>query len=433
MLKPDEFRAAADYLCALKQTGVQLGLQRMERFVADLKHPERTVPCVHIAGTNGKGSVAAMLAAILQSAGWRTGLYTSPHLVRLTERIQVNRVEIDRGRLAHLIAELKNIVQENERQHGASARPSYFEFMTALAFEYFARERCEIAVIETGMGGRLDATNVVQPEVSVITSIGLDHCEVLGETIEQIAREKAGIVKPGRPVVIGRLPAAAEAVVRARAAELEAPFFSVAEAFDSNARDVPPTNLEGAFQRLNAATATLVARVLGERWRIDDAVIRRGLANVEWRGRWQRLKIEGRQVVLDSAHNPEAADSLEANLRQLIADTGRKPAIVIGALGAARAAAIVSAVCGSAAAIYFVEVPHHRRACSVAELRSLVPPGFEGRVEGAELDSLFPAPGRCAISGDQDVVVTGSLYLVGEVLSRLDPQQGAVDSRLQDF
>jgi dihydrofolate synthase/folylpolyglutamate synthase len=398
-----------------------------------LGHPERRVPCVHVAGTNGKGSVCAMLEAIFRVAGWRTGLYTSPHLVRLGERIQVNRCALETQRLDDWVGELADAVGTMVVAGGPDARPSYFEFMTGLAFAHFARERCDIAIIETGLGGRIDATNIVVPEVSVITSIGLDHGEFLGDTLEKIAAEKAGIIKPGRPVVLGRLPAAAERTIRAIATERNAPVWSVTEEFGAAAEDCPSTNLVGEHQRWNAATATLVARTMTARWRLSEAGIARALMAVDWPGRWQELSVAGRRVILDGAHNAEGAEALEGNLVQLRNETDRPPIIIVGVLGASRAGPLLAVIARQAGGIHLV-VPQQARACTQAELAALLPSGFPGEVHRSTIDALFPGPDNCGPGAPGDVVVVaGSLYLAGEVLVRLEPARGPLEPHLQDF
>ncbi|HEY1111082.1 MAG TPA: Mur ligase family protein, partial [Opitutaceae bacterium] len=203
----NDYPAVAEYLYALKARGGKFGIDRMTALARALGHPERQVPCVHVAGTNGKGSVSAMLEAILHAAGWRTGLYTSPHLVKLGERVQVDRRILTEQEIVDYVGELGPIA-ERLAAVDPDDHPSFFEFMTGMAFLQFARRKCDISVIEVGLGGRLDATNIVQPEVSVITSIGLDHCEFLGNELSQIASEKAGIIKSTAPVVIGRMPGA---------------------------------------------------------------------------------------------------------------------------------------------------------------------------------------------------------------------------------
>lgn len=429
----DNARSALAFLLERKARGVALGLERMERFLAPLDHPERRLPCIHVAGTNGKGSVAAMLEVILRAAGWRTGLYTSPHLVKLGERVQVNRQVLEDAELFAAVTELRPFVAALERAHGVDAGPSYFEFMTALALWHFVARRCDIAIIEVGLGGRLDATNVVTPEVSVITSISLDHCEALGGTLAAIAREKAGIIKPGRPVVVGRVPPEAAAVIWTVAAERQSTVQFVQDALGEDLSVYPRTNLPGGYQRWNAGTAALAARALPVRWRITDALIASSLQQVVWPARWERSRAGDRDVVIDSSHNPEGATVLEASLQDLVAATGRAPVAIVGALGEARARAILAVIARHAREIHLV-APDQPRACTVTQLRALVPAGFQGRVCDGSLDALFPAAGCCAAGAAGDtIVVTGSIYLAGEVLARLRPEQGPAETRLQDF
>lgn len=413
-----DYAAVTEWLFAQKARGAKFGVDRMAALAAEIGHPERAVPCVHVAGTNGKGSVAAMLDAILHAAGWRTGLFTSPHLVQLGERVQVDRSSLTPREIVDYVAELRPIAERLARGD-ADPAPSFFEFMTAMAFLQFARKRCDIAVIEVGLGGRLDATNVVTPEVSVITSIAMDHCEILGDTLEKIAAEKAGIIKPGRPVVVGRVPPVAETEIRRLAALRGAPVVSVTQEFGDDLERYPHTNLEGDYQRWNAATATLVARALAPRWNITDAAIARGLAHVDWPGRWQRVSIGGRLAILDASHNPEGAQVLESNLAHLVAETGRAPIVITGVLGTARARPLIEVIARHAVEIHFV-VPQQPRACSHTELIALLPAAYRGRVVRATVSELFPERDRCTAGGPDDViVVTGSIYLLGEVMARL--------------
>ncbi len=411
------YQAVVDRLFELKPVGRSFGIDRMRRLCGEIGRPECSLPCVHVAGTNGKGSVSAMVEAILHAAGWRTGLYTSPHLVHLGERVQVDRVRLTEGEIVRYAEELAPVAARIGADPDMA--PSFFEYLTAMAFLQFARKRCDVAVIEVGLGGRLDATNVVTPEVSVITSIAMDHCEILGDALGKIAAEKAGIIKPGRPVVLGRVPPEAERVIREIAAARGAPLVSVASEFGAAVDAYPRTNLEGDYQRWNAATATLVARLLGARWRITPEVIERGLAHVDWPGRWQRTTVGGRLLVLDASHNPEGAAILESNLSRLAAETGRAPVVITGVLGVARARPLIEAIARHAREIHFT-VPHQARACTHAELEALVPAGFRGRLYRADVANLFPRSGVCAAGGPDDVVVvTGSIYLLGEVLRRL--------------
>lgn len=429
---PNDYAATQEYLFSLKAKGVKFGIDRMRLLVAGIGHPERATPVIHIAGTNGKGSVAAMLESIFSAAGWRTGLYTSPHLVKLGERVQVAREILREAEIVSYTEELLPVAEAVSR--GApDDHPSFFEFMTAMAFLQFARKRCDIAIIETGLGGRLDATNVVDPEVAVITSIGLDHCDMLGDTIELIAAEKAGIIKPGKPVVIGRLPAEAEAVVRKVATERGARVISVREVYGEALAGYPTTAFEGDYQRWNAATAVLVARCFEAKWTLTPEVVARGLKTAKWPGRWQRAKIGGRDLILDASHNPEGAGVLDAQLRALVAETGRKPVVVTGVLGAARARPLLETISRYAAEIHLV-MPQQSRASGFEELESLIPKTFGGRVTRATVAGVFPDAVTCAVGGPDDtVVVTGSIYLLGEVMARIEPGRGAIENRLQDF
>lgn len=429
---PADYAAVCEYLYGLKAHGPRFGIDRMEMLAAELGHPERALPLIHVAGTNGKGSVSAMLDAILHAAGWRTGLYTSPHLVKLGERVQVERRKLTEEEICAYVRELGPMAERIGAGH-PDDRPSFFEFMTAMAFLQFARRGCEIGVIEVGMGGRLDATNIITPELSIITSISMDHCEFLGDTLEQIAGEKAGIIKPGRPVIMGRVPPRAEQVIRARADAVGAPLHAVATEFGDDLDRYPHTNLEGDYQRWNAATAALAARTLPARWRITPEVIAAGLHHVDWPGRWQRVRLDGRLLILDASHNPEGAAVLAVNMQHLYAETGRRPVVITGVLGAARARPLIETVCRFAREVHFV-VPQQARACSHDELLAMVPADFSGPCRRAEVAQLFPATGGCAAGGPDDVlVVTGSIYLLGEVMARLAPQRGGGEGRLQDF
>lgn len=428
-----DYPAVTEYLYALKSAGLRFGIDRMRALSRELGHPERRYPVAHIAGTNGKGSVSAMLERIMRAAGYRTGLYTSPHLVKLGERVQVDRQLLTEAEIVAYVNELRPVA-DRIGATGADEHPSFFEFMTAMAFLQFARREVDVAVIEVGLGGRLDATNVVEPEVTVITSIGFDHMEQLGDSLEKIAAEKAGIVKPGRPLVLGRVPAVAEAVIRGIARERGAPVQSVREIFGEEVARYPETNLEGDYQRWNAATATLAARLLAGRLaRVDDAAIACGLHDVAWAGRWQRTRFAGRELILDASHNPEGAAVLEHSLRTLVEQSGRKPVVVTGVLGEFRARALLDVICRYAREVHLVP-PHQARACTHAELESFARPQDRALLHRTTLEEVFPDATHCAVGGPDDiVVVTGSIYLVGEVLARIQPERGAGEGKLQDF
>jgi dihydrofolate synthase/folylpolyglutamate synthase len=405
----------------------------MLRILASIGNPHKKIQTVHVAGTKGKGSTCHMVASMLQNAGYRTGLYTSPHLVRQGERVQVDRHILSEDEIVGYTRDLQPIAAELGARD-PDDHPSFFEFMTAMAFLRFRRERVDAAVIEVGLGGRLDATNVVEPEVAVITSIGHDHMEILGDTLEKIAAEKAGIIKPGRPVVMGRLPPEAAAVVRAIAAERGCPLDAVEDVFGPDLAAYPTTNLEGSYQQHNAATATLVARRLRPRFALSDESIRAALLEVEWPGRWQHVAIAEREFIFDASHNPEGAQCLEENLARLVHKRGSRPDVVLGVLGAARAAAIVPTAARYARSLSLVVVPHQPRSCSLDELAAFVPRDFTGRVERTTVDELFPGARTCRIGEPRGtVVVTGSIYLLGEIMDRLLHDVPFGQWMLQDF
>jgi dihydrofolate synthase/folylpolyglutamate synthase len=380
----------------------------MRLLSARISNPERAQPCFHIAGTNGKGSTSAMIEAIQRAQGRRTGLYTSPHLVAIGERIQVDRTPLSDTAVVALAERLRPHY-EAIRAEGPENAPTFFELITAMALLEFAERKVDVAILETGLGGRLDATNVCAPEVCVITSIGLDHQEYLGSTLAAIAAEKAGIIKPGVPCVVGDVPPEAEVVIVARAREVGAPLHFVRDRFASG---LPETNLIGAHQGRNAGAA-LLACELAQRLPIDDAKAHTALRSIEWAGRWQEFRlIDGRRLIVDGSHNEEGIRAIAPLLAALNA-----PTVIVGALGIDRARPLVAAATKAAGRLVLVR-PDNERACSVEELAALVPAGFRGDVHRASVAELFPSPATCAAEGET-VVVLGSLYLVGEVLARL--------------
>ncbi|MFP4259440.1 MAG: bifunctional folylpolyglutamate synthase/dihydrofolate synthase [Opitutales bacterium] len=420
------YSQARAYLYALKNRGSKFGIDRMQRLVAALGHPERQFPVVHVAGTNGKGSVCAMLEAIYRASGYRTGLFTSPHLLHLGERVQVNRRILTEDEICGYLERLRPAA-ESLGEADPELHPTFFEFVTAMAFLRFAAERVDLAMIETGLGGRLDATNVVDPELSIITSISFDHMEQLGDTLARIAGEKAGIIKPGKPVLIGCLPGEAEAVIRATAAERGCPCYAVRERFDADA--LPETNLAGGFQRWNAALAVYAAELLADRFPVHDT---RALKEVDWAGRWQRLHVGGRTVILDATHNPEGCRALQANLEQLVAETGERPILVAGTLGEARGRSLMAAVAPFARELYLVE-PHQDRALEPTVLEGFLPGERDFPVHRAALADLFQRGDVVKIGRTGDtVVVTGSIYLIGEVLEQLQGGAPGDGANLQD-
>ena len=396
------------WLTGLRNLGSRLGVDRMRLLSSRIGNPERAQPCFHIAGTNGKGSTSAMIEAIQRAQGRHTGLYTSPHLVAIGERIQVDRRPLSDTAVVALAERLRPHYEAIRAEDPENA-PTFFELITAAALLEFAERKVDVAILETGLGGRLDATNVCAPEVCVITSIGLDHQEYLGPTLAAIAAEKAGILKPGVPCVVGDIPPEAEAVIVARAREVGAPLHFVRDRF---AAGLPETNLVGEHQRRNAGAA-LLACELATRLPIDDAQARAALRSIEWAGRWQEFRlIDGRRLIVDGSHNEEGIRAVAPLLAAL-----NSPTVIVGALGVDRARPLVAAAAKAAGRLVLVR-PDNERACSVEELAALVPDGFRGEVRRGSVAELFPSPNACVAAGET-VVVLGSLYLVGEVLARM--------------
>jgi dihydrofolate synthase/folylpolyglutamate synthase len=419
------------YLYGLKHRGALYGIDRMREFVKHLGHPERAYPVIHVAGTNGKGSTCAMLESIFRAAGHRTGLFTSPHLVHQGERVQVNRQILTREQIVDYTRRLKPMAEAIEQEH-TDHHPSFFEFMTGMAFLRFAEAEVDVGIIETGLGGRLDATNVLDPEVSIITSISLDHTDILGDTLEAIAAEKAGIIKAGKPVVMGFLPIEAEQVIEKIAKQRGCPLHKVTDAFGSDEADLPMTSLPGDYQRRNAATAMLVARVIGDAFGITAEHIRSGLMQVNWAGRWERHSLSDRGIILDATHNPEGAIHLERNLQTFVLNKGYKPVILAGTLGIGRARSLMPVVARYASEIHLLH-PHQPRACTVEELAVEIPSTFSGSVHHNSIQHLFPAPGIChAGMPGQDLVATGSIYLIGEIMEALYHDAPLGEQMLQD-
>ncbi|MBR4761985.1 MAG: bifunctional folylpolyglutamate synthase/dihydrofolate synthase, partial [Clostridia bacterium] len=317
-------KEAFDYIESAGLLGSKPGLDRINALCAALGNPQEKVRYIHIAGTNGKGSVAAMLSSILISAGYKTGLYTSPHLCRFEERIKICGADIPKRRLAGIIGKIK------ECADNMSDKPTEFEIATAAAFLYFYEEHCDIAVLETGLGGRLDATNVITaPVLSVITGIALDHTSILGDTVEKIAFEKGGIIKEKRPVVTGDDIAAKE-VLKDIAAKRNAPFFiadksrlsGVSVTLGGTAFDFVPygkikLSLSGAYQAGNACSALTAVEVMrGEGFKISEKAIRAGLLAVRWPARFEVLS-KRPLIIYDGAHNPQGAALLKEALGAL--------------------------------------------------------------------------------------------------------------------
>ena len=418
-------------LAAPQQARVQkFGLENIKILSADLGNPHHTVPCVHIAGTNGKGSTAAMLESILRVAGLRTGLYTSPHLERINERIRINGEEIWDESLAAVWTRVRASIESLMGAGKLAAHPTYFECLTAMAFIAFAEQRVDFAVYEVGLGGRLDATNIVNPEVDVITPVDFDHENFLGHSIEEIAGEKAGIIKPGTLVVSSSQRPEARSVIARRCVELGARLVEVDHAWqvenvrvsdgcysavvasnDFKRRIAIGPALPGRFQIQNALTAATTARLLSEKgFPIKDEAIARGIATVRWPGRLERLSTRP-TVYLDGTHNPAGARELlkfwEENFN------GRRILLVYGAMRDKAVDEIAGLLFPRADSV-ILTAPRQPRAISAPLLAEIT-----GHL--AAQPAVVPDPAEALeraleMAGPDDAIfATGSLYLVGDL------------------
>ena len=415
-------RSSLDWLLSTQGRGIQPGLQRMEHLLASLGHPEKELRCLHVAGTNGKGSVCAFAESVLRAAGYRTGLYTSPHLVDFSERIRINGEPVDEMLLEAGIRR----IQEVTRDWSEAEWPTFFEMVTALAFDLFARAQCDIIILETGLGGRLDATNTAPKIACAITPIALDHTEWLGETLTEIAREKAGILRANRPAVIAPQETEAAEALAAEGAKIGAPVTWIREALPKSLR----LGLAGSHQRWNAALALALLRAGG--FSPSEEEIRKGMADVSWPGRFQRLLSakRGRKLVLDGAHNLHAARSLVATWREEYGD--QKCRVIFGALSDKHPESLLTVLEELASEIFLVPVASPRSVNPAELLVRLSPPhSVPYRVCGSlseALDKAFVDASLDSMPPDErergqpphrnpPVLLAGSLFLVGEALA----------------
>lgn len=410
------YAAAIKFLYGLSWFGARFGLETTRALAERAGNPQQQLRFIHVAGTNGKGSNCAMLESIYRTAGLRVGLFTSPHLVSFRERLQVNRQLISQADLVRLVVELRALLPNDP------ATPiTLFEFVTVLALRYFAEQKCDLVIWETGLGGRLDATNIVTPMASVITNIGFDHQQWLGDTLAKIAAEKAGIIKPGIPVITAAEQPEVLQVIEAVAREQGAPLSRVF----GGPSPLPQSALLGTHQKINAALARATVQVLRPQLPVSDAAMQRGLEAVRWPGRLQWLKSSnGQSVLLDGAHNVAGAETLRAALLQ--SDSRTKPTLILGILGDKDWRAMCQLLAPLAARILLVPVSSERTmqpqelaaACREANSQAVVQscPTLAEALRAAEPDSF--------------VVIAGSLYLIGAALALLDPEfSGAGDER----
>lgn len=380
----------------------KVDLSNIKNLAAHLGEPQQTFKTIHVAGTNGKGSVSHMLASVLQESGYKVGLYTSPHLKDFRERIKINGKEIGEKAVVEFINSNKDFLESNQL--------SFFEMTVGMAFHYFAKERVDIAVIEVGLGGRLDSTNIISPELSVITNIGLDHTNILGTTLEAIAAEKGGIIKKGTPVVIGEFQPETFPVFKKLAEDLSAPFY-LAEDYTG---EMMKTDLKGTYQQKNVRTVLMAVMVLKRsKWNLPDEAVAQGLenvvANTGLRGRWEVLQ-ETPKVICDTAHNKEG---LMYAMKQLQEETFQRLFMVIGVVNDKDLESVLPLFPKKAK--YFFSKPNIPRGLEADILKRK---SSENGLVGKAYNSVSEAYNAALQEASEDdlVYVGGSTFTVAEII-----------------
>lgn len=410
---PTPYEQALRFLYGLRLFGAKLGLEHSLQLAERAGHPERQLRFIHVAGTNGKGSTCAMLESMYRAAGWRVGLFTSPHLISFRERLQVNRELISEAEVSRFTAEMQALCAA----FPADQHPTFFEVVTVMALRWFAEQRCDLVIWETGLGGRLDATNIVMPLACVITNIQYDHEKWLGHTLAEIAREKAGIIKPGVPVVTAAREPEALEVIKAAAARQRAPLHLIGSAEpEAESGAMAHLPLLGVHQQWNARVAIKVVELLQETIPVSGAAQQEGLASVRWAGRMQVLRrADGRTFILDGAHNPAGAEVLRDALA--LHFPGLRPVLVLGILADKNWRTMCELLAPSAGLILTVTVASERTAHAdeLATVCRSVNPNAPVRSCGTLAEAL------ACCQDARTVVVAGSLYLIGEALELLAP------------
>lgn len=416
-------------LMARRRYGMRPGLDAITQLLARLGNPQDNLKYVHVAGTNGKGATVALIAAALREAGLHVGRYTSPHLISINERFFIDDQPADDALLNNAASKVFAVIEKFESETGAEV--TFFEALTAVAFLLFSNAKVDVVVLETGLGGRMDATNVIAPEcvlTSVITRIGLDHCDVLGTTYVAIAEEKAGIIKPARPVVCAAMPPAAREVI-ARTASLNGSRFVAVEDYVSVGavhplilttarRNLPPITfaLEGGYQVENAMTALTVLDVLTTQCgiKIPDRAIVRGFERVVWPGRFQKIVSDGVTIYVDGAHNPDGAMALKESLK--FAHVAQPIGLVAGFCGDKDVLAHLRLMSAVATRGWAVPI-HNARSLDPAEVAERMQ--MAGFADAESCDSFAAAIARAkawASAEHGTLVVCGSLFLAAEAL-----------------
>ena len=402
------YKEALSWLYSLQRFGIKLGLENIRRMIRALEVDLSNARVIHVAGTNGKGSVCAMIDAICRAAKLRSGLFVSPHLVTFRERIRVNGEMISESEVAEGLTNLRQLVADWD------PHPTFFEITTALALKHFNDAKLDVVILETGLGGRLDATNAVQSHVALITPIAMDHEKWLGDSLEQIASEKAGIIKERRPVISAPQPAEAQRVINLRAAECEASLEIVDQSYEKS-----PVSLRGEFQKLNAAIA--ITAIRAAKVKVNDASIVRGLATVEWPARFQCWD---KRTVIDGAHNPAAAEFLVQTWREVFGD---ERATLILAVLADKDLRKICETLGPIADSILLPKIRTERAVDPGELGKIFANlGREAETTASFGDALAKAREKSA-----PVLITGSLHFAGEALAHLQGRPAAFEECAQ--
>jgi len=401
---------ALAWLYGLQRFGIKLGLENIQRLIAVLHVDLGCARVIHVAGTNGKGSVCAMIDSILRAQKYRTGLFISPHLVTFRERIRVDGNMISEEAVANGLTTIRDLVRDWD------PHPTFFEVTTALALKYFSNAKIDVAILETGLGGRLDATNAVQSDVSVITPIDFDHQQWLGQSLRDIATEKAGIIKSKIPVVAAPQAPDAEKVIRTRASECEAPLQFVNDSYRKT-----PLSLSGEYQKQNAALA--IAALRSTKIDIDDSSITRGLATVDWPARFQRWDD---RFVIDGAHNPAAARILAQTWRESFGD--QRATLVLAILSDKDFRGICEALVPIADSVLLPKIRSERAAPpgELAKVLSVITPSLPCSITDSIGDALALARAK-----PNPILLTGSLHFAGETLAYLRGEPAAFEECAQ--
>ncbi len=416
---------AIDYLYELRLFGTKLGLENPLRLARHFGNPQADLKFIHVAGTNGKGSVCAMLECIYRRAGYRVGLFTSPHLVHFGERIQVNRSLLPDESLVALVNEIREALSQFKIEH----HPTFFEIVVVLGLLHFQREHCDIVIWETGMGGRLDATNIVQPILSVITNVGLDHQKWLGDTIEAIATQKAGIIKPHTPSVHGVMDPKAAQIIRSQAASVSSPLTSIENNEVEALTADTPLSLLGRHQQENAALALRAVEILDKQVPVPVSSRKESLGHVRWPGRLQTVDREGQCILLDGAHNEPSITALCEFLKTFRQD--RQIAFLLGVLEDKGIENWIPSLTRLANRFYLAPVSSGRSLDTKSLTKLIKGASDEATVEcyATSKDAL-----DAALTTSPLLVVCGSIYLVGEIIGYLENETfSQTEQKLNDW